>query len=177
MEQTQRTSDALRAASFTDIRCIECLVKFYDVRTEYYSTPALAEAVDEQLPGDRSDEKNELDDMQASAAKNDDMQKEPDGCSKEQVSKQVGNDAEDADRVDVKKDAQNAEEGRGVKRRRGKACANKQYVPWVSDSSEAGMKRLVPIPRLVTKGHTGYLLFGRKPVLAADQRISAAEAG
>lgn len=40
IEQTQRTAAALRAARFTDVRCLECLLRFHDVRTEAYFVPS-----------------------------------------------------------------------------------------------------------------------------------------
>ena len=41
IEQVQRTAEALREHAFTDIQCVECLLRFYDVKSEPSLTPVM----------------------------------------------------------------------------------------------------------------------------------------
>lgn len=180
MEQIQRTSDALRAASFTDIRCIECLLRFYDVRTEYYSLPALPEGsteIAQHAAKDAGAVKAGSHGVEEAAAGLEDKQQEVAAVC--DIERDVNPNARDAAEVvgaDEKKDVKNGSgEGRGVKRKQhGSGFNHQQYTPWISDGSGAGKKleKLVTIPRLQTKGHTGYLLFGRKPVCEEEQHVN-----
>ena len=184
MEQIQRTSDALRAASFTDIRCIECLLRFYDVRTEYYSVPApLPEATEAaQQPAKASGTAETADPSCCEvAAGADDKPRSAEACDTEPDVHPQGKDVVEGLCTIEKKDPNNgAGEGRGVKRKHSGGVRNhQQYTPWVADGSDAAgkhLEKLVTIPKLSTKGHTGYLLFGRKPVGAEEQRVNGAGA-
>ena len=178
MEQIQRTSDALRAASFTDIRCIECLLRFYDVRTEYYSVPAPPVEAAEVVKDGGSAGAPGPDCVEAGAPAAGQSQ-HVETCDVEPTLGPRDKDAADASLADEKQNPKNdAGEGRGVKRKhRGAGRHNRDYTPWVSDGTGTGgkkLEKLVTIPRLSTKGHTGYLLFGRKPVVTGEQRVNGA---
>jgi hypothetical protein len=188
MEQVQRTADALRAASFTDIRCIECLLRFYDVRMEQYSTPAIledstqaAQDLESAEVTKKSTAKAHCDEeLVAVGALVKHEAAEATGATEaaeaeEDATKAGGDRAETAGTAVANRNENNgAGEGRGVKRKHNEfpARSRSNYVPWVGCDSSDKLQKLVTIPKLQTKGHTGYLLFGRKPVRADEQRIS-----
>jgi hypothetical protein len=178
MEQVQRTADALRAASFTDIRCIECLLRFYDVRMEQYSTPAILEDSTHAAQDPESADKAQCDEELVAVGahvKHEAAEATEAAEAEEDAMKTEGDRTETAGTAIADRNEYNgAGEGRGVKRKHNEfpARSRSNYVPWVGCDSGDKVQKLVTIPKLQTKGHTGYLLFGRKPVRADEQRIS-----
>lgn len=171
IEQVQRTAEALRQAEFCDVRCIECILRYHDVRTENYALPVNAcsspPVAAPKGPADTSAHKRTaaeagIDPEDPVAAVNADAVDAGAGPSR-------GSGQDGAKAVSEKKSE--VKEGRVKERRLGRH--RPPYVPWMSEHES--VRRTVTMPRHVARGHTGYLLFARKPVKVADS--SGSDAG
>lgn len=175
IEQVQRTAGALRQAEFCDVRCIECILRYHDVRTENYALPVNACSLLSAAsngPGDTSAHKRtateagiEPDDP--AAAVNADSG-DP-AAGQRQGSEQNGERTAGAGPAREKK---GDVPGRVKERRLGRH--RPLYVPWMSEHES--VRRTVTMPRHVARGHTGYLLFARKPVRVSTEDGSGNEA-
>lgn len=138
VEQVQRTAAALRARDFTDLRCLECLLRHYAVRSE----ARLAA----ELPGE----------CQAEAGPQERGAGDADSAA-----------APEAEQGGAPAGVVDGEAAVGDKRKRSGASTGAQDV-----GGKGGGKRLVAIPSMQAKGHTGYLLFARKLVPAVAEGAS-----
>ena len=162
IEQVQRTAEALRDAEFCDVRCIECILRYHDVRTENFALPyGPAAAVG---AGDRKRTASE-----AGLEPVDSPADPPGPVEGDAVANAGRGNSNGRSRAAAGK--KDDSQGRVKERRLGRHCP--LYVPWMSE--HVSVRRTVTLPRHVARGHTGYLLFARKPVKAADHRLDAGE--
>eukprot|EP00892_Ulva_mutabilis_P007959 jgi/Ulvmu1/5535/UM023_0071.1 len=169
IEQVQRTADALREAEFCDVRCIECILRYHDVRTENYALPTADATAPADPAGEPAADTATAADGKRTAAEA--------GLEAADGATAGGAGAEGSagggKRKGIGGGKRDAGQGRVKERRLGRHCA--LYVPWMSE--QASVRRTVTLPRHMARGHTGYLLFARKPVTVEGQRDEEGEEG
>lgn len=173
IEQVQRTADALRDADFCDVRCIECILRYHDVRTENYALPTTSTptATTTAAPSSTTLKRTAAeasvadDDVPAAAAVDT-------GEGAAQPEQSSGNNGETATAKRPAGGKKGEAQGRVKERRLGRHCG--PYVPWVAEHDS--VRRTVTLPRHVARGHTGYLLFARKPVKVEESDGSEMDA-
>ena len=209
IEQIQRTAAALRQHRFTDLQCIECLLRSYDVRKE--AVAPLAVGLKEALGGGGGGNAGAV---PARGTKRRREGNVPAATDNQHTDAQAGlapGDAEaSCDRTmhECNSDAQpaaaalqdpaacglrsngvcqaSAEDSAHPGDGEAPAAQQQQQQQEACAAPQAG-KRLVAVPSMNARGHTGYLLFARKFVLpqdhgkgssgAHDGRVVAANAG
>lgn len=161
IEQVQRTADALREAEFCDVRCIECILGYHDIRVENYATPidaCIHSSKPPQAAEDRATHKRTA--SEAGVDRSDEAAAAAEGPDENSGKGKSSSGQTGPSKAGTSGSKKGEDTGRARPRRLGRY--GKIYVPWMSEHES--VRRVVTQPRHVARGHTGYLLFARKPV-------------
>jgi hypothetical protein len=165
IEQVQRTAEALRSNGFTDIQCVECLLRHFNVKSEPCLTPHMPKQgkIGEVCKGSETVVGGAEEGAGGAVLAATVVSDEPGGEQSDHGGSGVANRGAghqvQGGGPEVPGEGHGGVQGQGKKgSKRTRSAALAMSLP-----DDEG-RRLVAVPMMNAKGHTGYLLFARKLV-------------